>query len=235
MTTNKDLKRLVRARMRKTGEAYTTARAQLLKKSQSAAPIGVAPAKTETKGPKPSEYAKLAGMSDAVMKEKTGCSWKNWVHALDHYGAQEMSHREIAELVRTKYDVGSWWTQTVAVGYERIRGLRVRGQARDGSYAMTKSRTFPVSVATLFDAWANAGKRRRWLTGAGVRVRTATPSKSMRLDWPEGGIVAVGFVSKGAAKSSVAIEHSKLPDRETANRLKQFWSERFEALAQVLR
>jgi hypothetical protein len=32
MPRQKDLKRLVRARMRKTGEAYTAARAQILKK-----------------------------------------------------------------------------------------------------------------------------------------------------------------------------------------------------------
>src|SRR5437667_79186 len=34
MPTNKDFKRLVRARMRKTGESYTTARAHLLAKKQ---------------------------------------------------------------------------------------------------------------------------------------------------------------------------------------------------------
>ena len=35
MPRNKDLKRLVRARMKKTGEAYTSARAQILKKPKS--------------------------------------------------------------------------------------------------------------------------------------------------------------------------------------------------------
>lgn len=33
MPKDKDLKRLIRARMRKTGEPYTTARSQLLKKT----------------------------------------------------------------------------------------------------------------------------------------------------------------------------------------------------------
>ena len=35
MPKNKDLKRLTRSRMQKTGESYTTARSQLLKKSKS--------------------------------------------------------------------------------------------------------------------------------------------------------------------------------------------------------
>jgi hypothetical protein len=44
----------------------------------------------------------------------------------------------------------------------------------------------------------------------------------------------VGFYPQGATKSSVAVQHTKLPDRETAARIKQYWSERFDALAQVL-
>src|SRR6185369_17849812 len=134
MTRNKDLKRLVRARMKKTGEAYTSARAQITRKSSS------------TPNPK-IDYAKLAGMSDAVIKERTGCTWERWVKALDNKGADKMSHRDIATLVSEKYKVPSWWTQTVTVGYERIKGLRARGQRRDGSYETSKSRTFDVPVA----------------------------------------------------------------------------------------
>ena len=75
MTTDKDLKRLVRARMKKTGEAYTAARAQVLRKS--AKPTKPAP-----------EYAKLAGMADDVVKEKTGRTWTEWVRALDAHEHQ---------------------------------------------------------------------------------------------------------------------------------------------------
>jgi hypothetical protein len=222
MTRNKDLKRLVRTRMKKTGEAYTTARAQITRKSSPAAV------------PKTKDYATLAGMSDTVIKEKTGCTWERWVKSLDHHGAEQMSHRDIAMLVSEKYKVPSWWTQTVTVGYERIKGLRARGQRRDGTYEASKSRTFNVPVTKLFDAWKDANIRKRWLDEAGVKVRTATSPKSMRLGWGDGTIIAVGFYPKGKTKSSVAVQHTKLPDRETANRLKQYWSERFDALSDAL-
>ena len=78
MTTNKDFKRLVRARMSKTGEAYTTARAHLTKSRNTSKPAA-APASID--------YATLAGMSDHTLKEKTGCTWERWVHALDYHGA----------------------------------------------------------------------------------------------------------------------------------------------------
>jgi hypothetical protein len=73
MPANKDFKRLVRGRMQKTGESYTTARAQLRKHKPAVA----------SSAPSPAEYAKLAGKSDAVLKEKTSRNWERWVKALD--------------------------------------------------------------------------------------------------------------------------------------------------------
>jgi hypothetical protein len=220
MPTNKDLKRLVRARMKKTGEAYTAARSHIITKPKSAT--------------RSIDYAALAGMSDEKVKAKTGCAWERWVKALDRKGAEKMSHRDIAALVNEKYKIDGWWSQTVTVGYERIKGLRARGQRRDGTYEAGKSRTFNVPVTVLFDAWANASLRRRWLDGEPVRVRTATAPKSMRLGLSDGSIIAVGFVAKGRSRSSVALAHTKLPNRETANRLKEYWSNRLDVLGEVL-
>src|SRR2546425_12713885 len=84
MPTNKDFKRLVRARMQKTGEAYTTARAQLLSRKQASAHATAPP-----------QYAKLAGTSDATLKAKTGCTWERWVKALDRVEAHTWPHRQI--------------------------------------------------------------------------------------------------------------------------------------------
>jgi hypothetical protein len=236
MPRNKDLKRLVRARMRKTGEAYTAALARINNRKPKLATVSGAPAAraTANSASKSMDYAAAAGMSDAKLKAKTGCTWERWVRALDRHGAGQMSHREIAALVSTKYKVDSWWSQTVTVGYERIKGLRARGQRRDGTYEASKSRTFNVPVTTLFDAWSDAGARRRWLDGAKVKVRTATAPKSMRLDWDDRSIIAVGFTAKGKSKSSVAVQHTKLPDRQTADQVKKYWSDKLDALGGVL-
>ena len=120
MPTSKDFKRLVRARMQKTGEAYTTARAQLLSRKQASAP---APAPA----PALPQYAKLAGTSDATLKAKTGCTWERWVKALDHVEAHTWPHRQIAAYVHEKYKVPGWWAQTVTVG-------RLYAQGGTGSF-----------------------------------------------------------------------------------------------------
>ena len=222
MPRDKDLKRLVRARMKKTGEAYTAARAQILRKSAKPTP------------PTP-DYAKLAGMADDVVKEKTGRDWTAWVRALDAHEAERMKHGEIASLLSRTYDVPNWWSQMVTVGYERIKGLRARGQRLDGFYEASKSKTFNVSVKRLFDAWNDASQRKQWLDATGVRVRTATSPKSMRLGWSDGGIVAVWFLAKGAGKSTVALAHTKLADVETATRMKKFWGEQLDSLVEFFK
>jgi hypothetical protein len=228
----KDLKRLVRARMQKTGEAYTAARAHILTK---ATPNTAPKRPAKTTALPAIDYAALAGLtSDAALKEKTGCGWERWVKTLDQFGAGAMTHRDIARLVHEKFKVPGWWAQTVTVGYERITGRRAIGQRGDGSYEASKSRTFNVPVDELFAAWADARARRRWLDETGVKVRTSTKPKTIRLAWSDGAIVNAWFTPKGAARSTVAIAHTKLPDRASSERQKQYWSERLTALQQVL-
>jgi hypothetical protein len=223
MPIHKDFKRLVRGRMQKTGEAYTTARAHLLKQKP---PAAVPPATVD--------FAKLAGRSDAVLKEKTGCTWERWVKALDRAQAYTWPHREIAKYVQEKYRIAGWWAQTVTVGYERIKGLRAVGQRRDGSFEASKSKTFAVPLARLYSAFHQARMRARWLPGVDLTIRTATRDKSMRITWPDRTSVELGFTSKGPAKSQVALQHGKLQDRAAATRVKQYWTERLDALAQIL-
>ena len=214
MPANKDFKRLVRARMQKTGEGYTTARAHLVQK-------------------KTPNYANLAGMSDASIKAKTGCNWARWTKALDYAGAHAWPHRRIAEYVHKKFKVGDWWAQAVTVGYERLKGLRAIGQRRDGSFEAAKSKTFAVSLARLFRAWSDPKFRARWLP-ADLKVRSATPQKYMRITWSNGTSVLLGFAKKGAEKSQVAVQHTTLSDRSAVTKMKTYWAERLGVLGEVL-
>ena len=224
MPTDKDFKRLVRSRMEKTGEAYTTARAHLLTKKlqvPASAPASV-------------DYAKLAGWSDAVIKARTGCNWERWVQALDYAGAHAWPHGEIAKYVRDKFKVPNWWCQTVTVGYERIKGLREIGQRRDGGFEVNKTKTFAVPIGRLYRAWSIARERGRWLPGVALTVRTATRNKSMRITWPDQTSVQLVFLGKGPGKSLVAVQHGKLADKAAATQMKAFWTERLAELVAVL-
>src|SRR6266550_2891257 len=204
MPKQKDLKRIVRSRMEKTGESYTAARLQLVRKKEV-------------------DYAELAGMRDAPLQQRTGRTWAQWVKVLDDAGASSKPHREIAQYV-SSLGTPDWWSQTVTVGYECIRGLRDKGQRRGGGYEASKSRTFAVPLKKLYAAFANARTRSRWLP-VKVTVKSATPSKRMRVAWDDGTTVEIGFFSKADKKSSVALTHQKLPDKAAAEKMKTWWDQ----------
>lgn len=225
MPTDKDFKRLVRGRMQKTGESYTAARAILLKKpARKPAPLR----------PATPDYAALAGMSDATIQAKTGCTWATWVAALDYKRASTWTHREIAEYVRKTFNVSDWWTQWVTTGYERIKGLRAIGQRRGGTFEATRSKTIAVPVARLFRAFSDARMRNKWLPDVKLTVRSATPTRSVRITWEDETSVEVWLTAKAETKSTVALAHRKLASRADAIRRKAYWGERLEALAGIL-
>ena len=241
MPKQKDLKRLVRSRMQKTGESYTTARAHLVDKRSQRAPAKsraletrVAVTQEVAAERKVADFAKLAGMSDVTIHAKTGRTWKEWVRVLDAIGATKMAHRDIARHVNEVLEVEGWWSQAVTVGYERIRGLRDIGQRRGGSYEANKSKTFPVDVARLFDAISTASGRKRWLPDEKILVRKATAGKSVRMTWGDGTSVEVWLTAKGPDKSQAAVQHRKLATRAEAEKRKKYWGERLDVLAQVL-
>jgi uncharacterized protein YndB with AHSA1/START domain len=144
-----------------------------------------------------------------------------------------MSHREIAALVRDKFKTEPWWTQTVTVGYERIRGLRERGQQRDGGYQTTKSRTVNAPLDRLFSAFTDTRMRSRWLD-ATATVKSVSPNKRVRLVWDDGTAAIAGFYAKGPGKSMVAVEHLKLPSKAAADAMKKKWGESLDRLASVV-
>ena len=224
MPTGKDLKRLVRARMKKTGESYTAARAQILNKTTN---VRLKPDATNVR-----DYAKLAGMSDAKLKDATGCTWERWVKTLDKAGAAKMSHREIAKTVAF-FKTPSWWTQMVTVGYERIRGLREKGQQRGGGFRTTKSRTIGIPLGDVYEAFSDPALRKRWLPGDAV-IKSASPKKRVRLAWKDGSSAIVGFYARGESKSLVAVEHGDFPDKATADAMKAKWSELLDRLSNLV-
>lgn len=225
MPRNKDLKRLVRNRMQKTGESYTAARARITRRKKT----------RDTPAAVTKPYAELAGMSDQAVRAKTGKTWRQWCRALDAIGAVDLPHREIAAHLRTTHELPPWWAQTVTVGYERIRGLRDVGQRRGGAYEINKSKTMPVPVSALYRAFSVARTRSRWLPDVAVTVQKAAPGKSWRITWPDGTRVEAAFSAKGQAKSQVVVQHTGLPTRKDAESMKTFWAGRLEALSRLLR
>ncbi|HMV33060.1 MAG TPA: hypothetical protein PKA50_13140 [Gemmatimonadales bacterium] len=230
MPSDKDFKRVVRARMQHTGESYTAARAILLQQPRPRRADAPRPA---ARVPTP-DLASLAGMSDQAVKASTGCTWDRWVWSLDRVEAHTWPHPRIARYIQDTWKLGSWWAQSVTVGYERIKGLREKGQRRGGGYVATKSRTFPVPLSRLYRALSDGRSRQRWLTPGEVTIRGTTKDKYVRGRSAGGASVEFVCAAKGPGRSMVQVQEGPLASPGDIATRKAFWAGRLAALGEVL-
>jgi ethanolamine utilization protein EutP (predicted NTPase) len=183
---------------------------------------------------KKDSQASYGGVGDAAVMAKTGRGWQQWFKILDQAGAKDMPHKAIAAMLAKKYKCPPWWSQMVTVGYEQARGRREVHQKLDG-YAANISKTFAASLKDLYEAWEDATLRETWLGKHSLTVRKATARKSMRITWADGKTnLDVNFLSKGANKSQIAVEHSKLASAKDVARWKSFWGKSLDTLKSQL-
>lgn len=221
MTQNKSLKRRVRERMSKTGERYTAARQHVVDVDR--APVGE-PVPTNRPGAPTAAGEPLHGPTDRT--------WPEWVAVLDEWGARDRSHTEIARWLNRDLGVDGWWSQDIAVRYEKHIGRRVLGQ-RGETFSATATKTIGVAVDAAREAWTDEALRARWLAGVELRQRPNRAKATLRFDADEGRVVA-NFDARGESKVSVAVEHERLPDAAAAARWSGFWRERLTALKALL-
>lgn len=173
-------------------------------------------------------------VSDEAVRAATGRDWDEWVAFLDAAGAEGRSHREIVALVGDPGGVESgWWQQSVANGYEKLKGSRTIGMTTTSDFQVGVRRTFPIPASRAWSlvtspegvgAWLGAGASLRFEKGETYRladgttgvVRVVNPGESVRLTWhPEGwakpSTIQIRVEDKGE-KSVIAFHEEKLPD-----------------------
>ena len=216
MTRNKAQKRVTRARMAKTGESYSAARRHVVK-------------------PKEELRAEDLPQTDANVRQNTGKGWREWIRILDAWGAKERRHGEIARHLMEEQGVPGWWAQSITTGYERSRGLRAKHQTLTGSFQVSVSKTFPLGVGKLFRAFAQAPQRNRWLERGMLKVRTTLKDRSVRFDFRDGASrVVVYFDPKERNKTTVTVQHEKLPDARAVEEMRAMWKKHLKRLATVV-
>jgi uncharacterized protein YndB with AHSA1/START domain len=174
----------------------------------------------------------VAGSGDEAVQRATGKTWAEWLAVLDKAGAQEMTHKEIVAIVRDRFGVGPWWQQQVTVGYEQLRQNRQKGETPDG-FEVSASKTIGVPLARLYAAFADEAARAAWLGRKPLSVTKATARKSLRIAWGAGkrsSRVSVDFYAKGTGKSMVQLQHSRIADAATAEKIKAMWRGALEKL-----
>ena len=176
---------------------------------------------------------KINGIGDEAVLAKTGRTWSEWIATLDAAGARDMAHAEIATLIHEKFGVPPWWTQMVTVGYEQSVGKRVPRQKADG-FAASASKTMGVSPSAAFRAFNDARTRASWLADD-LTIRKSTAPKSLRITCSDGKThLDVGIYPKGAGKTQVTLQHTKLGSAREAERMKKYWGDALRRLEEAL-
>jgi uncharacterized protein YndB with AHSA1/START domain len=253
VTKHKAEKRAVRERMAKTGERYTTARHYLLDLHHVETEngiVGASAAEAELRLPDPETTAaapaaasaeatapawvEQPGMSDEAILRNTGKTWAEWFALLDHWGATERTHAEIARHVYETSDISGWWAQGVTVGYERARGMRKRHERPDG-FSVNASKTVAAPVERLFAAFVDDSLRDQWLEPGTLRLRTSQPERSARFDIvATGTVLTANFTAKGESKASVQLQELKIATEDDVESRKTLWKASLNRLAAML-
>lgn len=213
MTTQESFKKRIRARMAKTGERYNAARRALLPQN--------------AQRPSPS-WVSDPEVSDSRVREHTGHGWEEWVRMIDDGPGRGAEHAAIAAWVLEEHGIDGWWAQSVTVGYERITGLRLPGQMKDGTFTISRSRTMDMDPEEFRQGLFDEDTRSELLPGLRSSARSKPTTKAPRFSLSDAqsgeelGVLQFRVDSYGG-RPKLVVSHEKLLTPETAERWKEYW------------
>lgn len=223
MTQHRSFKQLVRARMARTGERYTTARAVLLA------------GRDRDSGPDGTTSRPVLATSDERVRERTGRGWEEWFDLLDDAGLRERPHREVARWLAAErgLDPLAWGVQAVVGSYDRARRGRQVGQHDDG-FSVSVQRTVAGSPEAVFGLVDDDGARTRWLPDLALTPRTTTAPRRARFDADDGTRVHVTLDPKDGGRCTVTVAQLRLPDAAAADAARTAWRGRLDTLRDLV-
>ncbi|MFK0084851.1 hypothetical protein [Glutamicibacter sp. NPDC090743] len=165
-----------------------------------------------------------------AIAKATGIEWDQWCAKLRAGGADQLTHKQIAELAFTHMpptvDTPGWWAQSVAVAYEQHIGRRLPGQSQDGTFQGSVSSTIDADLDTALERWIACVQGRQEFNGHQLSEPARTSGSERwrywRADFSDGTKTQVDIGLKGG-KSSVAINITKAGTPEQVSGWKSFW------------
>lgn len=174
-------------------------------------------------------------VGDERIAAATGRSRAKWYALLDDAGAREWDHGRIARWLGGEHDVDGWWAQSVTVGYEQSRGLRLPGQNSAGHFEANATKVLHAGAEEVWPHLAEEDLRSDWLD-VEWRLVGMTEPRSLRLHADDGSRVTLLLTPlepgrDGAVKVRLSVQHSRLPDSGALEETKRFWRAALTRLA----
>jgi hypothetical protein len=209
MTRQESFKRRIRARMEITGEKYGAARRVLIEQANR------------------SGWVSEPDVGDDRILEATGRGWDEWCSMIDGQPGRDAGHTAIAAHLVEHHGVDGWWAQTVTVGYERIRGIRLKYQVADGTFTAGKSKTVGIDNELLRKMLLV--DRADLFPGFETELRSKPESRNVRIAIGPG-TAEFSLEPTRDGRTKVTVSHAKLPTSAEVTAWRGYWADWLAAL-----
>jgi uncharacterized protein YndB with AHSA1/START domain len=195
-------------------------------------------------------------VTDAACEAATGKTMQQWYAELDAHGALQKGRRPATMYLYQDGKVPEWWMTTIAVEYEKHHGLKNKKDGLFEGYGICVTKTINAPLNKLEAAWTDPRLLSAWFgTGSKAKVEDGgtyenadgdrgkylrvRPGKDLRFTWENAAcsaptLVDVVFADKGAGKSHVMLNHTRIQTRAEADGLRSGWGEAFDKLKALL-
>lgn len=176
--------------------------------------------------------------STAGIARATGIPWETWTARLDELGARTMGHAEVARRVAEQLEGvvenPAWWGQSVAVAWEQHTGARRPGQAGDGSFGASASRTVTGTPDEALARWSSLMAGRTEVGGVPFQQPPSTAATEKWRYWrvrlADGSRVSATIGEKTGGRVTVSLAHTGLASADDVARWRATWKELLAAL-----
>ncbi|GIK31854.1 MAG: SRPBCC domain-containing protein [Armatimonadetes bacterium] len=192
-------------------------------------------------------------ITDESCKASTGKSLADWYAILDAEDALAKGRRAAVQFLHEQTKE-PWWSTTLAVEYEKLRGVTKKDGLPEG-YFICSTKTLGVPVDAAFRAWTDAQGWSEWLgkalsgevaEGAAVEIVSGErlsfsrirKNKDLRFTFECDGYstpsqVEVQFQDKGG-KTGLLVNHTRLQTRSDADSVRAAWSVALDSLKKLV-
>lgn len=174
-------------------------------------------------------WASQPETADEAVAAATGKGYDEWCDEIERMDGDTTDHTTIAAYLVDELGVDPWWAQTITVGYERITGLRAPFQRPDGTFTANKSKTVRRSADDLRRRLVDDAARAELFAGRPTTLRSNPSAKTLRIEIGPG-VAVLGLLPRTDGRTTVSVQHEKLPAYASVEEWRSFWSHWLDGL-----
>jgi uncharacterized protein YndB with AHSA1/START domain len=186
-------------------------------------------------------------ISHETLQADTGKSSEQWMGLLEQEAAPSWSHEEVVDYLKKVHEVGSEWSELLALSYGQKVGRKPVGLTAATGYQIGVSRTFPISGEQAWSWLISPAGLKSWLgelehlelrAGCSYRsadgifgeIRVVKEGLQLRMtwqrpEWSKPSTIQIRVKSISDHKAAVSFHQENLQDLFMREQMKRHWED----------